>query len=300
MDRRHWVRRIMSLDPERDHQEIYRISGGFEFPWDYQRSLEFALFKTYCVPTISALLAATGEFERRPQRRYDDTALLMAELMEHGYDSPRGKASLRVVNRSHGHYKISNDDMLYVLSTFVFEPIDWIQRHGWRKLTDHERLAAYYFYREVGKRMGICDIPGSYEDFRRFAADYERATFRYTPDNNRIGTYTVDLFCSWYPKPLRPMVRRTAVALLDPMMVEAFGFTPSPGWLATAAGAGLRARSTVVRMLPPRRVSRLTNDKHNRTYPGYPNGYEVADLGAGDPPPDIDPSWLRARQSEKP
>jgi hypothetical protein len=83
-------REIEALDPVRDHQRIYRISMGLEFPWDYKRSLEFALFRTYCVPSISALLAATGEFEHRPQKRYDDTALLIAEMAEHGYDSPRG------------------------------------------------------------------------------------------------------------------------------------------------------------------------------------------------------------------
>src|SRR6478735_3190573 len=96
-----WQRRVDELDPVRDHQEIHRITAGFEFPWDYQRALEFALFRTYCVPTISALLRRTGEFEKRPQKRYDDTALLMAELVEHGYDSPRGTESLRNINRMH-------------------------------------------------------------------------------------------------------------------------------------------------------------------------------------------------------
>src|ERR1043166_7598532 len=123
MDRYRWRRRIESLDPLADHQEIYRISVGYEFPWDYTRALELALFRTYCVPGISRLLAATREFELRPQRRYDDTALLMAEWPAQGSDSPRGKEALRVVNRMHGRYAIDNDDMVYVLSTFVYEPI---------------------------------------------------------------------------------------------------------------------------------------------------------------------------------
>ena len=120
------LRRISSLDPVADHEEIMRISAGLEFPWDYQKSLEMALFRTYCVPTISGLLERTGEFERRPQKRYDDTAILMAELVEHGYDSPRGREALRVVNRQHGRYDISNDDMRYVLATFIYDPIDWL------------------------------------------------------------------------------------------------------------------------------------------------------------------------------
>jgi len=35
-----WRRRIEELDPVRDHEEIYRISAGHEFPWDYTRALE--------------------------------------------------------------------------------------------------------------------------------------------------------------------------------------------------------------------------------------------------------------------
>ena len=101
-----WLRRVEELDPVRDCHTIHRITAGYEFPWDYQRALEFALFRTYCVPTISALLARTGEFEKRPQKRYDDTSLLMSEMVEHGYDSERGRESLRTVNRMHAQYDI--------------------------------------------------------------------------------------------------------------------------------------------------------------------------------------------------
>ncbi len=176
-DRHRWLRRIEELDPDADHEEIYRISAGYEFPWDYQRSLEFALFRTYCVPSISALLDATGEFERRPQKRYDDTALLMAELSAHGYDSPRGKQALRAINRMHGQYAIDNDDLRYVLSTFVYDPIDWIDRFGWRRLSEQERLAAFHFYRQVGLRMGIRALFTDFDEFQQFTVDYEDRHF---------------------------------------------------------------------------------------------------------------------------
>ncbi len=275
-----WRRRIEELDPIRDHQEIHRITAGYEFPWDYQRSLEFALFRTYCVPTISELLQRTGEFEKRPQKRYDDTALLMAELVEHGYDSERGVESLRVVNRMHGKYDIDNDDMLYVLTTFIYEPIDWIDRFGWRRLTPNERLACFHFYRQVGIRMGIKNIPEHFEDFYRFKVDYERKHFRYTDDNHRVGTYTLKLFCSWFPAPLRPLVAQGVYALLDPMMLSAFGFPAAPIWLQNASRRALRIRARFVRFLPARRESKAARDRHNRSYPGYPVGYRPRDLGA--------------------
>ncbi|SHN43376.1 oxygenase MpaB family protein [Cryptosporangium aurantiacum] len=295
--RTHWLRQILALDPERDHTEIYRISAGYEFPWDYQRALELALFRTYCVPTISSLLEATGEFRNRPQKRYDDTALLMAELAEHGYDSPRGKEALRVINRAHGQYAISNDDMRYVLSTFVYEPVDWIDRYGWRPLSEHEKLAAFHFYRAVGARMGIREVPDTFEGFRTFKREYEAETFRYSETNRLVGTYTLDLLRSWYPKPLSKPVGVAVRALLDEPMLTAFGFRPAPSWVVTTAGRALRGRSAVVRLLPPRRKSMLGQTGKNLTYPGYPQGYRPSDLGAGPPPADIDPAYLARPRS---
>lgn len=273
------LRRVLSLDPVADHEEIMRISAGFDFPWDYQKSLELALFRTYCVPTISGLLERTGEFERRPQKRYDDTAVLMAELVEHGYDSPRGREALRVVNRQHGRYDISNDDMLYVLSTFIYDPIEWLCRYGWRPLTRNEQLAAFHFYRAIGARMGIRAIPSDFAEFRAFKETYERAHFVFAESNRRIGQYTLDLFCSWYPPIARPVVSRAVVAMLDPLMVRAFGFTAPPAWVGALGRLALRARALVVRRMPVRRSLKLTRAR-NRTYPGYPDGYRPSDLGA--------------------
>ena len=78
---------ILSLDPERDHARIVYLDSFHEFPFDTTRSLEVALFRTFGVPSIAAVLAQTGEFTGRPQKRYDDTDLILSELLEHGYDS---------------------------------------------------------------------------------------------------------------------------------------------------------------------------------------------------------------------
>lgn len=40
-------------------------------------SLELALFKTYSVPTISKILAATGEFSKSAAKRAEDTGLIL-------------------------------------------------------------------------------------------------------------------------------------------------------------------------------------------------------------------------------
>ena len=90
---------IQRLDPERDHQRIVFLSSCHDFPFDTTRSLEFALFRTFCVPSVSMLLDRTGEFRQRSQKRYDDTDIIVSELMEWGYDSDRGKRALRRMNQ---------------------------------------------------------------------------------------------------------------------------------------------------------------------------------------------------------
>jgi hypothetical protein len=150
---------ILSLDPRRDHQRIMFLCAAHEFPFDMVRSLELALFRTFAVPSIAALLDRTGEFGERGQKRYDDTDLIMSQIYEFGYDSERGRQALERMNSIHGRFKIANDDFRYVLSTFIFEPIRWIDRFGWRRMVKQERLALFYFWCEVGRRMNIQDLP---------------------------------------------------------------------------------------------------------------------------------------------
>lgn len=267
---------IERLDPERDHQRIVHLSFGYDFSWDSIRALEIALYRTYCVPSISALLDRTGEFHERTQKRYDDTSILVAEMCEWGYEEGRGKAALERMNWVHGHFKISNDDFLYVLSTFVFEPVRWIDRFGWRPTCENERQGYYWFWRAVGERMGMHDIPPSYDAFRSWARAYERAHFRFDPTNQRVGSSTRDLFASWAPRPLAPVVRRAIYAMLDDEMLEAFGFPrPLPLTRALVSGA-LKLRARVIRLLPPRGEAHFFTDDRNRT---WPEGYQIDRLG---------------------
>ena len=267
---------IERLDPEKDHQRIIFLSTCYDFPFDTTRALEFALFRTFCIPSISALLDRTGEFSQRPQKRYDDTDIIVSELLEWGYDSERGKRALRRLNQLHGRFTIANEDFLYVLSTFIFEPIRWNERFGWRLLCEQERLGYFYFWREVGRRMNIRDIPVGYDDFERFNKDYEREHYRFTEANRRVGAATRELFASWFPRFLAPVVRSAIYALLDDRLIESFGF-PQPSRLMRRLVPGaLRLRARFVRLLPPLKEPRLRTEMG---HPTYPQGYVIEHLG---------------------
>jgi hypothetical protein len=203
--------------------------------------------------------------------------------MEWGYDSDRGRRALRRMNQLHGQFAIANEDFVYVPSTFIFEPIRWNARFGWRLMCDQERLGSFYFWCEVGRRMNIKDIPNVYDDFERYNVDYERRRFCFTQANHRVGAATREMFLSWLPRPVRPLARPAIHALIDDPILTAFGFPrPSLPTRYLVAGA-LKLRAIVSGWLPARRRPRLrTEMKH----PTYPNGYVIEELG---PPGDVSP-----------
>ncbi|MDX2076927.1 MAG: oxygenase MpaB family protein [bacterium] len=270
------LNQIKQLDPQKDNQQIVFMVGAYEYPWLTQRALEFALFRTYAVPSISALLDQTAQFKHYGQRRYDDTALIIAEIVENGYDSERGRAAIKQMNRLHGRFAISNDDFLYVLSTFIYEPIRWNERYGWRDVHDIERQASFYFWSEVGKRMAIKHIPPTYAEFEAFNIAYEQANFRYTETNRRVGEATIRIFLGWYPKPLHPIIRQVIYSLLDDPLREAFGYEKPASVFRMGSHYGLHLLRLIKRYTPPRKTPyRLTT----QTTGTYPFGYRIEHIG---------------------
>ncbi len=262
---------IRRLDPVRDHQRIVFLDACFEFPWDTTRSLELALFRTFAVPSIGELLASTGEFTQRPRRRYDDTDLLISSFAEAGYDSDAGRRAIRRMNRIHARFGIGNDDFLYVLSTFVFEPVRWNARFGWRQLHETEKLATFHFWREVGHRMAIRELPETYEAFERFNVDFERDRFAYSDGGRRVAEAALRMFARGVPG-----VRRAICAVLDEPLLDALRLARPTGLERRAAETALRTRSRLVGALPPRRRPRTRTALPRRS---YPSGWKIEELG---------------------
>ncbi|MFG2396989.1 oxygenase MpaB family protein [Streptomyces lydicus] len=276
MRRYDWLKEIRRLDPERDFLTIYRIIATHEFPWDITRALELALYRTYAVPSIGRLLAKTAELTDRTQKRYDDTALLLDAVLEHGFDGEDGRTAIRRINQMHRSYDISDEDMRYVLCTFVVVPKRWLDAYGWRPLSAPERAAVAAYYRTLGRHMGITELPQTYEDFERCLDSYEEAHFGWDEDARRVSDATLDLMAGWYG-PLAPVVRGASMALLDDTLLAAFRYDrPRPAVRKVVRGA-LKLRARAVRLLPPRRTPHYA--RQNPEIKGYPNGFRVAELG---------------------
>jgi len=267
------------LDPHTDFAEIYRLMGTHEFPWDMNQALSFALFRTYAVPSIGGLLARTGEFTQRTQRRYDDTVLILDAVLEHGPASDPGRAAIRRMNQMHRSYDIGNDDLRYVLATFVVQPIRWIDAYGWRRLTETERIASAEYYRDLGRHMGIRDIPRTWQAFARLHDAYEREHFAFDAGARDVAEATLALLATFPPNDRlpAPVVRQISMAVMDAPLLDAFRLAhPTPA-VRTLVRAGLRARGRVVRLLPPRREPYFARQLPQIR--SHPDGYDVAALG---------------------
>ena len=201
----------------------------YEFPWLTRKALEFALFRSFGAPSISKILDRTGQFRDHGQRRFDDTALLIAELVENGYDSPRGRQAIRMMNRFHRPHHIRNGDMLYVLSTFIFEPILWIDKYGWRKLlpTGKDWRTSI----SGGKWASAWPSktsPETLEAFAHFQQEYERENYGYHPANRRVAEATIAVMQDWYPRLPYQGARWAFYSLLNDTLRRAFDFPKAP------------------------------------------------------------------------
>jgi ER-bound oxygenase mpaB/B'/Rubber oxygenase, catalytic domain len=277
LSRTHWQRHIAALDPDVDYEEIYRVTTTLEFPWDMNQSLSFALFRTYAVPSIGRLLDETGEFARDAQRRYDDTALLLEEPTLTGLNSDRGRRAIRRINQMHGAYAISNADLRYVLSTFVVTPKRWMDDFGWRAFSDIEIRASTRYYVELGRLMGIKDVPTTYAELEDLLDDYEREHLAFDEGGRRVADSTMALMLSFYPVPVRRGMELFSRALMDEPLRAAFGYRSPPPAVVRAARAGLRARARVEALLPAR--SRPAYFRDSRRMRSYPDGFDVEALG---------------------
>ena len=267
---------IISLDPVKDHCRIVHLMTGYEFPWDIIRALEVALMKTFCSPKVSGLLHRTGEFRKHGQKRYDDTALLVAEFMQNGYDGERGQEAIAHINKIHGFYHIGNEEYLFVLSTFVLLPIHWVDSYGWRKTTENERQALFYFFKAVGERMSIKNIPASLSDLKKFVEEYEKNNVVLVETNQAVGNATVNIVKGWMPFFAKPFVLPVMKCLLDKSMLKALGYTAPPSFLKVLVEGAMRVRAFGLRKITFKKYPSFVTIEHNRT---YPKGYEIKKLG---------------------
>ncbi|KAF9114622.1 hypothetical protein BGX27_010287 [Mortierella sp. AM989] len=302
--------------PFRDLDAAREISAAvikYEHPYLSSTSLEFALFKTYAIPTISKILASTREFTDNALKRSDDTAFILLEMAERTArkqyrekesggivdekedenDKLREEIAVQKLNFIHGHYNIKQEDYLYTLALFVLEPPKWINRFEWRKMTELEKNALLAIWIYNGERMYIENIPRTIKELEEWTEEYESKHMVYAKSNGIVAESTTGLLLSRAPRFMHSFVRNVISSLLTDRIRTAFGIPAPPVGLTPFVNSFLMIRGLFVRyfMLPrryPMIRSALRGDpKNDNQYiplwnkfgVTYPNGYKVQDLG---------------------
>ena len=204
-----------------------------EFPFTFQKAMQFALFRTYGIPTISKLLVQTSELTKpaTASKRYVDTEVLVSEFSGYHPQSDRAVEAMARMNYIHSHYqrsgKITNDDMLYTLSLFALEPIRWIRRYEWRELEDFERCAIGTFWKATGDAMAIdygclrsvhegwLDGLQWLEEVEAWAEAYEERSMVPDINNHKTADETTALLLWYVPQWAKSHGQKIVCALMD-------------------------------------------------------------------------------------
>jgi hypothetical protein len=263
------------LQAEKDAESIvYRIAC-IEFPFDGARAMELATFRTFAVPSISSVLYQSGGFMCAPQRRMDSTDILLSHIIEYGYNSQKGEAAISRINEIHSQFNLKNMDMLYVLSTFIVEPIRWMSTFAYRPLHIIEQNALYYFWKAIGERLNIAKIPKSLDLFIEWNRRYEKEHFIFHKDNHALAVRTREhIFEHVLPKSLRRFGPPIFHSFLDRPLLEACGLPIPPVQLRYAIQRLMRLNSRI--------GSLKTAKPHFRTkadFPSFKGGYEIESVG---------------------
>jgi len=200
------------------------------------------------IPTISGLLVKTNQLAKGTgkgiHKRYTDTTIMIAEFYLNPPNHKRTVESIARMNYIHGVYqkagKISNDDMLYILSLFVLNPIRWIKKAEWRELNDMEKCAMATFWKSLGDDMGIdysplrssasgwTDALHWLEDIEEWSQNYENKCMAVHEDNAAVTRAALDIVTWKLPNPLKPFAKQAVSCLLDQRMRQALMYVFSP------------------------------------------------------------------------
>lgn len=239
-------RRIARLDPVTDHAEIARSSLQ---TLHGDRRLVLGLFtvafmKQVAVPAMARILwrRGTGDIVRDTALRNDDTILFFGRFLDLGPDSPEGIAWIERMNEIHAHFPIRDDDALYTLSTLALDPADIAAELGAAPFTPAELEAHWRFWRAVAQRQRLRDIPGSREEMRAWARDYERREFAPSEAGRAVADALADDFSARVlPGPLRPYGREILGVLAPANLREIHGLPRPRPAVRTAVRAVGRA-----------------------------------------------------------
>ncbi|KAI9145977.1 hypothetical protein BKA69DRAFT_1121163 [Paraphysoderma sedebokerense] len=265
------------------------------YPHLTEFSLQLGFFKTYTIPSISKLLVATGQFKKDPLKRVEDTELIIREFTERSHCTPRGSKAIERLNEIHGRYDIKNEDYLYVLGIFMSEPVRFQKWLADIEFEKELKIAQHLYWSEIGGKMGIKDIPKSYEEMVTYMKDFESRNQTFHPANQKVTYDNINGVLNKvlpFPFLLTPLYRTIVLAFLSKRDCQALNHPYRP-ILRFFLSLFVKSTNKLIKLLVPPRSEPLkrTPVSNVENQPGlyiptyhvltrmYAKGYRIEDLG---------------------
>ncbi|KAJ6143810.1 hypothetical protein N7471_003263 [Penicillium samsonianum] len=261
------TRESMSKMTDEEAFQIQKQVAQLEFPFIFIKSLQFALFRTYGIPSISHLLAKTTQFSSTETslKRYTDTSVLVQEWVGNNPTSERAYLGLARTRYLHSGYrasgKILDDDMLFTLALFALQPIRFIDRYEWRKLSDLERCAIGTFWKSVGDALDISyeKLPSGKTGFRdgiqwleeidAWGEEYEAKFMVPDVKNREMADQTTAVLVYMLPEMLHPVGLQVVSFMMDDRLRKAMLYEPPSAFCTALLSTILTARRLFLRYL---------------------------------------------------
>ncbi|KAF9096929.1 hypothetical protein BGX27_001062 [Mortierella sp. AM989] len=172
---------------------------------------------------------ATGKITTKPRKpKLTETTLDDEELKERANDDARANAAVERINFFHSHYNIAQEEFLYTLGLFVIEPIYLVNKYEWRPFTVLEENAMLAVWTDLGRKMGIENIPKTVRDFEDWVEDYESRKMKYAPVNNKMADCSIAVSQALVTTPeAKARVKKFLIALMSQRNRAAVGY-PEP------------------------------------------------------------------------
>ncbi|KAI0417061.1 hypothetical protein F5X98DRAFT_375183 [Xylaria grammica] len=238
-----------------------------EFPLVFSAALNSVFFKAEGVPSIAKLVARAAQrassANHRPARKpKPGLGATPADLLGRP-GAPETKAAIDRVNSIHSLYrpsgKMSDDDLLYVLSLFTLETIRWIDRFEWRALTAEERCALAMLWRALGEELRIPfeKLPSFRDGFRDplhwlaelegWGRQYEEKNREKSPESVFLAQKHFDARLGSLPGCLRRPAHSVFSALIEPGLRQAMGIETPPSAVVFLVDIVIYARKCIRR-----------------------------------------------------
>ncbi|NRA23563.1 MAG: DUF2236 domain-containing protein [Oleispira sp.] len=274
------LEKLSHLRVEEHSHTIVKYLANHDARLDYLISGELAQIQTFGIPSISKLLQRTKQYQNNGLKRLDDTRAILTECMTDSVQSQRGQHMVEHLNWIHSHYDISNDDYLYTLALFIFEPDRWMETFGYRTLTSREKYAGYLAFKSLGQAMKIKNIPESRDEFETWYQDYRQQHLAYHPDNKKVTDGLIDGMKEMFPFVLRPLVRPIMLTLInDEELLAATGQKAPSKLIQTSIRSFMKLRKSTQVYFNPWQKQSFETSYLGQHYKTYPAGYQNSVLG---------------------